>query len=107
VSESYVWHIVLVRAGKPPSRGERLATLVLSPVDVGRIGRAKLERAVEAERREWTRRAVAANELHDGDGVRVIRERGFVRSLFPAAALPGLTARPSILHYPGPGKVAP
>lgn len=103
--ERYVWHIVLTRAGKPAAKGERLATLVLSPDDVARIGRRTIENAVDADRRRWLTLAVAGGVLGDGDGVQVIRERGFRRSLFPSAAMPGLTATPAIVVPPGPARV--
>lgn len=107
--EDYVWHLVAHRAGQEPRKGERLATLALSPADVARTGLADmgragiqstdaaaqlavgervLGRALEAERREWVRRLIRAG--YDGWGVAIIAERGYRRSVFPSAAVAGL-----------------
>jgi hypothetical protein len=97
---SFVWHFVLVRRGRKPASGERLASFVLAPEDAHRIGLEKLRRAVEAERREWSRRAIAGGYVDDWSVV-TVHERGFTRSLFPAAALPGLDARPRLVSSKG------
>lgn len=109
--DDYVWHFTLHRAGTDPKRGERLATLALAPADVARIGleamRAagvvsddrdtilsvglgELARALEAERRAWVRRVLAAG-YGDGWGVGLVAERGYRRSLFPSAAVAAIT----------------
>lgn len=119
--DDYVWHFVLHRAGARKERGERLGTLALAPADVAGVGRAELartgvvsndpdtllsvglvalERALEAERREWVRRTSRAGYA-DGWGVGLVAERGYRRSLFPSAAVAGLTATPRLIVTPG------
>lgn len=96
MTDPLVWHFVLVRAGRPPATGERLASLVLPPELAARVPRAALDRAVELERQRWARVAIS-NGYIDGWGVIVHRERGFRRSIFPAAALPALTSTPQLV----------
>jgi hypothetical protein len=85
--DARVWHIALVDESKP-LRPERLATLVLSPADVARFGERAIEAAVAASRRQWASIAIKAGYV-EGWRVDVIRETGFVRSVFPGAAIAG------------------
>lgn len=108
--DDHVWHFVMHRAGTAPARGERLATLALGVDDVAAMGRAELartglvsssggdaytvglavlDRALEAERREWVRRLARAGYV-DGWGVGVVAERGYRRTVFPGV---GVSAR--------------
>lgn len=109
--DDHVWHFVLHRAGTDPRRGERLATLALSPEDVTRIGRAELGetlailtpsgedahavglrvlgRALDLERREWVRRTMKLGYV-DGWGVAIVAERGYRRTVFPGIGTMGL-----------------
>lgn len=85
--DARVWHIVLVSAARP-LRPERLATLVLDPSDVARFGLMAIERAVGESRRQWA--AIAARVGYvEAWRVDIIRETGFVRSIFPGAAIAG------------------
>lgn len=88
--EPFVWHFAMVRAGAPASSGERLATWVLPPELVAKVEPAALDRALELERQRW-HQLVIANGYADGWTVQLVRERGFRRSVFPAAAIAGLT----------------
>ncbi len=85
--DARVWHIILVDQAKP-LRPERLGTLVLDPLDVARFGLPAIEAAVAASRAQWGRIAVQAGYV-DGFRVDVVRETGFVRSIFPGAAIAG------------------
>lgn len=85
--DARVWHIVLVDAARP-LRPERLATLVLGPADVARFGLQAIESAIAASRRQWAAIAARAGYV-EGHRVEIIRETGFVRSLFPGAAIAG------------------
>lgn len=86
--DSRVWHVVL-RSSSKPLRPERLATFVLSPAEVARFGERKVERAVMQARSMWGGIAVRAGYIGPEWRVEVVRERGFVRSLFPGAAIAG------------------
>jgi hypothetical protein len=94
----YVWHFVLVRDGQAVARGERLATFSLPAEHVARVGLGEVRRAVEAERTRWAR-AVIADGYVDGWGVSVVSERGYRRTIFPAAAAAAIAPapRPAIL----------
>jgi len=85
--DARVWHIVLVNVDRP-LRPERLATLVLDPADVARFGIMAVETAVGESRRQWASIAVRAGYV-EGWRVEVVRETGFVRSIFPGAAIAG------------------
>jgi hypothetical protein len=85
--DARVWHIVL-RSSSTPLRPERLASLVLDPVDVARFGLELVEKAIADSRRQWARIAIDAGYV-DGWTVDVVRETGFVRSIFPGAAIAG------------------
>ena len=85
--DARVWHIVLVNADRP-LRPERLATLVLDPSDVARFGLMAIERAVGESRRQWAAIAARAGYV-EGWRVDIVRETGFVRSIFPGAAIAG------------------
>lgn len=102
-AEPYVWHLVMTRPGQPIARGERLATLSMPPADVAALGRGRLEdglavlrRALDAERRVWARRILAAG-YGDGYGVSIHAERGYRRSIFPGVHVAGLAAPPASL----------
>lgn len=95
-SDPFVWHFVLARDGQPIARGERLGTLVLPPELVAQLPPGRLARTLELQRQQWARAAIAGGFI-DGWAVHVHAERGFRRSLFPAAALPGLTAAPALV----------
>jgi hypothetical protein len=86
--DSRVWHIVL-RSSARPLRPERLATFVLPPDELARIGARKVERAVMQARAMWAGVAVRAGYVGPEWRVDVVREVGFVRSLFPGAAIAG------------------
>jgi len=86
--DSRVWHIVL-RSSSKPLRPERLATFVLPPDELARIGPRKVERAVMQARSMWAGIAVRAGYIGPEYSVDVVREQGFVRSLFPGAAIAG------------------
>ena len=88
--DARVWHIVLVNRDRP-LRPERLATLVLDPSDVARFGLEAIERAIGDSRRRWAAIAIRAGYV-DRWHVDVVRERGFVRSIFPGAAIAGAPA---------------
>lgn len=122
--EDHVWHLVMHRAGEPPARGERLATLALTPAQVAALGARELiagglvpaaadaetvglrviARALDAERRTWLRRLLAAGYT-DGWGVGLVTERGYHRSLFPGVGLGALAGARTALVLPG-GKSA-
>ena len=87
--DARVWHIVLVNPERS-LRPERLATLVLDPADVARFGLEAIERAIGESRRRWA--AIAIRSGHVGWRVDVVRETGFVRSIFPGAAIAGAPA---------------
>jgi hypothetical protein len=90
VAEPFVYHFVLVKAGQPVARGERIATVSIPAETVARDGIAKVRRAVDAERATWARRAIAAGYV-DGYGVSTVSERGYRRSIFPSAVVPALS----------------
>ncbi len=98
--EPYTWHFVMVRAGQPIARGERLATFSLSAEDVDRIGLARVRKAVDAERAQWARRVIAAGYV-DGYGVSVHAERGYRRSIFPSVHVAGLASAAPAPIVPG------
>jgi hypothetical protein len=82
MSDPYVFHFVLTHDGADK---ERLSTLCLEPEAVRRVGPLYAIRAVQTERRRWQRIVLA--RLGEGWAVRIVKERGYVRSVFPGAAL--------------------
>lgn len=83
--DTYVWHFILTRS--PDGRDvERIATFAMEPAEYWRRGATDVATSVEASRRQWLR--LVLRELGAGYDVRVEAERGFVRSLYPGAALP-------------------
>jgi hypothetical protein len=95
-TDPYVWHLVMTRTGQPIDKGERIATLSLSPADVAARGGGDLaaglravRRALDAERVVWARRVIAAGFV-DGYGVSIHAERGYRRSIFPAVHVAGI-----------------
>lgn len=118
--DDYVWHLVMHRAGAEPRKGERLATLALTPAQVAALGARELvgagqvpspadaetvglrvlARALDAERREWVRRLARAGYV-DGWGVAVVPERGYRRSVFPGVGLVALAGARTALVLPG------
>jgi hypothetical protein len=115
-TDDYVWHFAKHRPGARPERGERLATLAMTSADVAAAappapyassaarlsaGAAAVRAAVDAERRDWVRRLLAAG-FDDGWSVSVIAERGYRRSLFPGVGLGALAgASPALVVIPG------
>jgi hypothetical protein len=83
VSEPRVYHFALFRDGEEKPR-ERIATMSLGPDDLARVvmGGVNLEAAIEQQRRVYASQVRAAGYA-DGWTVRVIREQGYHRSIFP------------------------
>lgn len=100
MSEPYVWHIVMTRAGQPVERGERIATVSLPPEAVAKLGDgdldtglARMRKALDAERAIWAKRVIAAGYV-DGFGVSIHAERGYRRSIFPGVHVAGIATTP-------------
>lgn len=98
-----VWHIVL-RSSSKPLRPERLATFVLPPDELARFGLRKVEAAVMQARSQWAGLAIRAGYVGPEWTVEVVRETGFVKSLFPGAAIAGA---PEVEAAPAPALVLP
>lgn len=82
LSDPHVWHFILTRGDQDV---ERLETMCIEPDELARLGTPAVLAGVEAARRKWARVVIA--KLGEGHGVRVHRERGYVRSIYPGVAL--------------------
>lgn len=82
MSDPHVYHYVLTHDGRDV---ERIATRSVEPELVARAGWKRVRLAVELERRQWA--GMVLRSYGSGWSVRVVRERGYVRSLYPGAAL--------------------
>lgn len=97
MSDPHVYHFVLTRS--PDGRDvERLATYCIEPAEYRRLGALRVAQAIEGMRRDWMRAVLAS--YGDGWAVRVAKERGYIRSIFPGAAL---RSKPTegVLSVPG------
>lgn len=93
-SDPHVWHFVMTRAGRDV---ERLETMAIEPEQlaqlVAQLGKHGVRNAIEATRLKWQRAVL--KQMGEGHAVRVVRERGYIRSLFPGAAVPPPASGPS------------
>lgn len=95
MSDPVVFHFVLARDGSDPRKGERLGTLAIEPAQLAQLSRSARIRGIEQYRRQW-QNAIRAAGYRDGWTVQVIRERGYIRSVFPGAAVRPAAGAPII-----------
>jgi hypothetical protein len=104
MSDPYVFHYELLREGAPKPLA-LIETLCMEPAEYHSFGPRKVKRAVEQRRRQL--QGYVLKVEGPGYSVSVRRERGYLRSVWPGAALRPAPAPAGVLSVSGVGGSPP